>query len=109
MNITLISSDDGDWEGIYVDGVLQAEGHSLSPSQVFEALGLGLDKQEINFEELGITSCPYKLEELEAADKAAADRAAADRAADRAAEIKAGAERLREIFPQSGDVEWVIS
>jgi hypothetical protein len=30
VTVLIISTDDGDWEGIYVDGILFEEGHSLS-------------------------------------------------------------------------------
>lgn len=38
--IDIVMSDDGDWEGMYVDGVLKCEDHSLDAQQVLYALGL---------------------------------------------------------------------
>ena len=39
MKAILVNCDSGDWEGLYIDGTLVAEGHSLSAYQVLEALG----------------------------------------------------------------------
>jgi hypothetical protein len=36
MKITIVSVDD--WSGLYVDGVLKLEGHSLEPRMVIEVI-----------------------------------------------------------------------
>lgn len=51
VKITLVSGDDGDWIGMYVDGELKAEGHSLSERRVLEVL-----KSVYEFEVEGITT-----------------------------------------------------
>ncbi len=33
-------AQEGDWEGIYVDGVLKAQGHTLDNGQILEAIGV---------------------------------------------------------------------
>jgi hypothetical protein len=62
--ITLVASDDGDWIGLYKDGVLEAEGHSLNERQVLEALGIPYEYRSINFERAALPSCPAAVEEL---------------------------------------------
>ncbi len=37
QHVAIVSNDSGDWEGIYINGRLAAEGHSLT---VYEVLGL---------------------------------------------------------------------
>lgn len=39
-NIALVSSLDGDWHGLYVDGQLAAQSHSLRPRDILKALGI---------------------------------------------------------------------
>lgn len=58
----LVSSKDGDWQGLYVNGLLKCEGHSFPLSDVFEALGLELVEREIDMEEMG--SLPELYKEL---------------------------------------------
>lgn len=38
MNAAIVMSESGDWEGLYIDGFLVLEGHSLSARQVLEAM-----------------------------------------------------------------------
>lgn len=40
MKITYVMNQDGDWEAIYVDGKLAAQGHSLEVWDVLDALGV---------------------------------------------------------------------
>lgn len=49
--IAFVNSNDGDWEGIYVDGVLKREGHSLSPDDVLSVLGIEYDTHYIDMED----------------------------------------------------------
>jgi hypothetical protein len=39
-DIVIAKSGDGDWAGIYVDGVLYKEDHSLTPYDVLNILGI---------------------------------------------------------------------
>lgn len=49
MKIDLIYLED--WIGIYVDGKLKAENHTLSPEEVLDAVGIKYSSEEIeNFE-----------------------------------------------------------
>lgn len=40
QKITLVYSEDHDWVGLYLDGKLATEGHSLNADQVLQQLGL---------------------------------------------------------------------
>lgn len=51
MKLTLVWADD--WEALYVDGVLKTQGHSLSPSHIFEATGLDCEELEAERNEFG--------------------------------------------------------
>lgn len=57
-----ISDVSGDWEGIYVDGKLIAEGHSLDARQTMEAIGVEFEHRETDLKDSG--SLPDKLEEV---------------------------------------------
>jgi hypothetical protein len=46
--IEIVSSSDGDWEGLYLNGELKAEGHSLNLWDVFEAIGLAAGFREVD-------------------------------------------------------------
>lgn len=75
MNIQFVTSTDGDWEGMYIDGKLVAEGHSVSPYEIFAQLlkhipGLTYSSQEKNeewFEKHGY-KCATVLEEVDHAE-----------------------------------------
>jgi hypothetical protein len=43
MKITFVGEPGGDWEGLFIDGKLVREGHSLHWSHVLEALGIEYD------------------------------------------------------------------
>lgn len=49
MKIDIVNSDEGDWTGLYVDGRLMCEGHSLSPREVIEALGFELNSSQSRY------------------------------------------------------------
>lgn len=54
-----------DWEALYIDGVLKADGHSLSPRDIFEALGLECKELEAAKDEDGYTFVfTKKLEDM---------------------------------------------
>lgn len=54
MKINHVQSSDGDWEALYINGVLKVEGHSLDVYQVLNALGLKFTQHEMIFESLPI-------------------------------------------------------
>lgn len=62
--IVHISEECGDWEGIYVDGKLAAEGHSLDPQQTLDAVDLKYEHHRVNFDALDIYSLPPDIEAL---------------------------------------------
>jgi hypothetical protein len=54
-----------DWVGMYVDGELVCEGHSLQPGEIVAALGMGADYIEPNQEWLyEFGSFPKKLTDV---------------------------------------------
>lgn len=67
MRIDHITTEDGDWEGIYVNGVLKEENHSLATFQVLESLGLPFNKRELTGNEMDAlgNSLPKLIEELD--------------------------------------------
>ena len=42
----IVSSSSGDWEGLYKDGVLVTEGHSISNRDIFANLGVSVQEKE---------------------------------------------------------------
>jgi hypothetical protein len=63
--VTIVSSFDGDWYGVYIDGVLASEGHQVNAQEVLESLGYTIEFKEKNeawFDKHG-NRCPEKLEE----------------------------------------------
>lgn len=64
MKIDFVYDDEGDWVGMYVDGVLKVENHSLSERTVLEAAGIQANYYYVNLEELQRSNCPDTLEEL---------------------------------------------
>lgn len=40
MNVDLVKWNSGDWYALYVDGVLTADGHSITGEQMLQALGI---------------------------------------------------------------------
>lgn len=59
--VTRVVVADGDWEALYVNGSLKAEGHKLSAHDVLEALGITDVVYEVVPEE---TPCPESLRDL---------------------------------------------
>jgi hypothetical protein len=48
--ISIVSSEDGDWQGIYIDGKLEYEGHSIRYWDVFEVLGIKFTEKNVGNE-----------------------------------------------------------
>ena len=61
MKIDLVSDEQGDWIGIYVDGKLKSENHSLLPSDILEALNLKHNHYEIPID----GSLPFEFNKIE--------------------------------------------
>ncbi len=63
--VVVVSNHD-DWEGIYVDGVLRAENHSLTVREILQILGVKTDFREVSPEWLGgeVGSLPEKLGDI---------------------------------------------
>lgn len=58
IKFTFVTSECGDWQALYIDGVLAAEGHSISPRDVLDAISDIL---------------PNKVESYEISDRIAED------------------------------------
>lgn len=63
MTIHLVGTAEGDWVGLYVNGELKVEDHSLSPHDVLKALGLRFTEKEV--EELPTGSLPQHYKDLQ--------------------------------------------
>jgi len=66
MQVTILSSEGGDWTALYIDGKKAIENHSLSEREVVEALGIDCECRELSdeyLEESG-SNFPDTLEEL---------------------------------------------
>lgn len=60
--ITIVSNGD-DWEGLYLDGVLFDQDHSITAKNLARALGLKINKVYVSHEWLGdkVSHLPEKL------------------------------------------------
>lgn len=58
-----MKADMGDWIGIYVDGRLVDEGHSLGEERTLDAVGIIYTEEVIDFEERGWGRCPESLDD----------------------------------------------
>jgi len=66
-NVTLVTNYE-DWEGLYIDGVLKTEGHSIALREAFEACGILLFVKEADHEWLDEQgSLPDTLKEVKLA------------------------------------------
>lgn len=61
LKVDLVSSDEGDWEGMYINDVLVEEGHSLDLGNVLTLLGIEYNKHTYHGDE----NLPDHLEDLE--------------------------------------------
>lgn len=54
----IIVTEFDDWKGLYVNGDLKCENHSLHYRDIFEALGIEYEVVEIDMEELNMGRLP---------------------------------------------------
>lgn len=64
--IVFVHDNGGDWEGMYVDGVLVTENHSLDPDDVLSLLGIEYETHWIDMED---SRLPGKLSEIALPEK----------------------------------------
>jgi len=64
--IDIVAAEDGDWEGLYIDGKLAAEGHSLDTRRVVEALGFTVGWRSVDMR--NGSNLPQNIDELKDAD-----------------------------------------
>jgi hypothetical protein len=70
MHVGIFKSGECDWEGLYIDGTLKIEGHSISARDILEYLGkylnfeieVVIDEKESYLDRFG-NSCPDTWEE----------------------------------------------
>lgn len=62
---TVVRSKDYDWIGLYHDGVLLHEGHSIQEEDLLRLLGVDFNHRVEDFEKLG-GRCPFYERDLEA-------------------------------------------
>jgi hypothetical protein len=66
MRILLMSSEEGDWKGLYIDGVLFCENHSLDLRCILDEFRLRnqpitwVGSVTIDFETIGWARCPHQ-------------------------------------------------
>ena len=63
--ITLVTNSD-DWEGLYIDGKLASEDHSISVSDVCAALDIEMERVEVSTQYLGtkVSNLPQELSKI---------------------------------------------
>ncbi len=49
-DITIVSSEDGEWKGIYINGKLEYEGHSIEYFDILDALQISYTRKEVSNE-----------------------------------------------------------
>jgi hypothetical protein len=59
--IERFTSEEGDWEALYVDGRLEVEGHSLDAHQIFKALDVEYTSREVSSEWLDAHGCTFPM------------------------------------------------
>ena len=62
MDVVIAVFDD--WNGIYIDGKLEYENHSLDHRNVLDALNIKYESIDVPMDELDIGRLPDNLEEL---------------------------------------------
>lgn len=61
---TIVTNDD-DWEGLYIDGVLYCEGHTLRKEDIFSAMGIVIENITACDHIADYGSLPYCIIDLE--------------------------------------------
>lgn len=62
--VLIVCAEAGDWEGLYIDGELVKEGHSLTVCEVLEALGIEHESFSIEMDAYGLSNLPLKAANL---------------------------------------------
>ena len=61
--VTIVVSEESDWEGIYVNGTLKHEGHSLCARDVLDALEIRSERVQVVLDPYG-AGLPQNLNDL---------------------------------------------
>ena len=56
--------EDGDWEGLYVNGVLISQGHSIQLRDLCKALGVDYQSKEVFLDSIDRTDMPKDISEF---------------------------------------------
>jgi hypothetical protein len=64
--VVFVSSESGDWQGVYVDGVLKREDHVLCISDVLSILDISVEQITVSEEWFGeeVSILPKTLKEI---------------------------------------------
>lgn len=68
--VTIVGHAGGDWEGLFVDGKLKEEGHSLHWSHVLDALGIEYETASADEEWMyDVGRFPVELKDVQLEDE----------------------------------------
>lgn len=66
--INIVTSLDGDWVGVYLNGEIETQGHSIGIWELVDILktitGVGAKRQDFDFESAGLGTLPARYGEL---------------------------------------------
>lgn len=62
--IKLVRDSSGDWIGIYIDGKLVDEGHSLPEERMLDALSVEYTSEELDMEANDLGRLPKRYEDI---------------------------------------------
>ena len=60
-DVVFVNSPDGDWAGVYVDGKLKYQNHTIHKYRLMEALGLRFTTVEVNQDWLEANGLPENV------------------------------------------------
>jgi hypothetical protein len=62
--ITIVRNDEGDWVGVYIDGELKYENHSIRNEELLDIIGIEYDSiNDLNLDQYG-NHLPQQLSEI---------------------------------------------
>lgn len=64
MRVTLVHDDSGDWMGVYIDGALRYQGHSIEDSKLLELVGVDHTYVTSYISSVGESHLPDALEDV---------------------------------------------
>lgn len=64
LNIDIVTSEEGDWEALYINGRLAVQGHTLAPTEILSALGFVHTLLIVDMHTNELTRFPEHFEDL---------------------------------------------